>query len=90
MANSNMQGMDTEHAREVSGQMDSHAGQVAGVCAALLQRVTATSWTGPDKDRITDDIGSSFLPNANAACESINEQAGYLRAKADEQDAVSS
>lgn len=86
----NMQGMDTDHAREVSGQMDSHAGQVAGVCAQLLQRVTATAWTGIDKDRITGDIGDHFLPNANAACESINEQARYLRTKADEQDAVSS
>lgn len=87
---SNMQGMDTDYAREVSGQMGQHAGQVAGVCAQLLARVTATSWVGPDKDRITDDIGQHFLPNANAAAESIDEQARVLLAHADAQDAVSS
>ena len=89
MAN-NMQGMDTEHAREVSGQMDSHAGQVSGVCSRLLARVSATSWTGPDKEAITDDIGTHFLPNANAAAESISEQARLLNEHADRQDAVSS
>ena len=87
---SNMQGMDTDHAREVSGQMDSHAGQVAGVCAKLLQRVQGTSWIGPDKDAITSDIGDHFLPNATAASESIREQARVLNAHADAQDRVSS
>ncbi|WP_139977860.1 hypothetical protein [Nocardioides litoris] len=87
---SNMQGMDTDHAREVSGQMGSHAGAVAGVCSALLQRFSAAGFVGPDRERILGDIEGSFLPNANAACESINEQATYLRSKADEQDAASS
>ena len=87
---SNMQGMDTDHAREVSGQMDQNAGQVAGVCAKLLQRVSGTSWIGPDKDAITDDIGNHFLPNATAAAESISEQARALTTHADRQDAVSS
>ncbi len=87
---SNLQGMDTEHAREVSGQMDSHAGQVSGVCAKLLARVSATSWVGPDKEAITTDIGQHFLPNANAASESIREQARALNEHADRQDAVSS
>lgn len=87
---SNMQGMDTEYARQVSGSMGEHAGQVAGVCAALFQRFGSANFVGPDRDRILDDIGTSFLPNANAACESINEQALYLRTKADEQDRVSS
>ena len=86
----NLQGMDTEHAREVSGQMDQHAGQVAGVCARLLQRVSATSWVGPDKEAITNDIGSHFLPNAHAASESLREQARALNDHADRQDAVSS
>lgn len=90
MANSNLQGMDTEYAREVSNQMGEHAGQVGGVCARLLQRVSATSWVGPDKEAITNDIGNHFLPNANAACESINEQARVLNSHADAQDAVSS
>jgi hypothetical protein len=90
MTGSNMQGMDTEYAREVSGQMGSQAGQVAGVCAALLQRFGAANFVGPDRERIMGDIEGSFMPNANAACESINEQATYLRNKADEQDAVSS
>ena len=89
MAN-NMQGMDTDHAREVSGQMDSHAGAVSGVCAKLLQRVSGTSWIGPDKEAITNDIGNHFLPNANAASDSIREQARALNEHADRQDAVSS
>ncbi len=90
MATSNIQGMDTEYAREVSNQMGQHAGQVAGVCGKLLQRVSGTSWVGPDKEAITNDIGSHFLPNANAACDSINEQARVLTVHADRQDAVSS
>ena len=89
MAN-NMQGMDTEEARTVANQMGEHAGMVGGVCARLLARVTATSWVGPDKDSIADDIGNSFIPNANAACREIEQQASYLIAKADEQDSVSS
>lgn len=89
MAN-NMQGMDTEEVRSTANQMDSHAGVVGDVCAKLLARVQATSWVGQDKDRISDDIGTSFIPNANAACEDIRQQASYLIAKADEQDAVSS
>ena len=63
---------------------------VAGTCAGLFQRFSAASFVGPDRDKILDDIGNSFLPNANAACESITEQATYLVNKADEQDAVSS
>ena len=89
MAN-NMQGMDTEAARSTANQMDSHAAVVGDVCAKLLARVQGTSWIGTDKDRIQDDIGSQFIPNANAACEDIKQQASYLIAKADQQDAVSS
>jgi hypothetical protein len=89
MAN-NMQGMDTEEARSTANQMDSHAAVVGDVCAKLLARVQGTSWIGPDKDRIQDDIGSQFIPNANAACEDIKQQASYLIAKADEQDSISS
>ena len=63
---------------------------VGDVCAKLLARVQATSWIGPDKNRIQDDIGGQFIPNANAACEDIKQQASYLIAKADQQDAVSS
>lgn len=86
----NLQGMDTDEARGVAHSMGEHAGLVGDVCARLLARVQATSWTGADKDAITDDIGNSFLPNANAACDEIRAQADYLIAKADEQDAVSS
>lgn len=89
MAN-NMQGMDTEAARTTASQMDSNAAVVGDVCAKLLARVQATSWTGLDKDRIQEDISGSFIPNANAACEDIRTQATYLTSKADEQDAVSS
>lgn len=89
MAN-NIKGMDTEAARSTANQMDSHAAVVGDVCARLLARVQGTSWIGADKDRIQDDIGSQFIPNANAACEDIKQQAAYLVAKADQQDAVSS
>ncbi|MDO9455860.1 hypothetical protein [Nocardioides sp.] len=86
----NMQGMDTEEARSTANQMDSHAAVVGDVCAKLLARVQGTSWIGQDKDRISDDIGNQFIPNANAACEDIKQQASYLIAKADEQDSISS
>ena len=86
----NMQGMDTEEARSVAQNMDSNAAVVGDVCARLLARIQGTSWVGQDKDRISDDIGNSFIPNANAACEDIKQQASYLIAKADQQDAVSS
>lgn len=89
MAN-NMQGMDTDEARSTAHQMDSHAAVVGDVCARLLARVQGTSWIGADKDRISDDIGNQFVPNANAACEDIKQQASYLIAKADQQDRVSS
>lgn len=86
---SNMKGMDTDEARTTANQMGEHAGMVGGVCQKLLARVSATSWVGSDKDKITDDISNSFIPNANAACQEIETQAGYLIAKADEQDAAS-
>ena len=89
MAN-NMQGMDTDEARSTANSMDSHAAVVGDTCAKLLARVQATSWTGADKNRIQDDISGSFIPNANAACEDIKQQASYLIAKADQQDAISS
>ena len=87
---SNMQGMDTDEARSTAHQMDSHAAVVGDVCAKLLARVQGTSWVGLDKDRIQDDIGNQFIPNATAACDDIKQQASYLIAKADEQDRVSS
>lgn len=87
---SSMQGMDTEYARQVSGEMGSHAGQVAGVCSKLFARVAATSWIGPDKDQIQDDMASHFIPQANNAAESIDQQARILTEHADRQDAVSS
>ena len=70
---SNIQGMDTEYARQVSSQMGQHAGQVAGVCSKLFARVQATSWVGEDKTRIQGDLGDHFIPAANAASESIDE-----------------
>ncbi len=87
---SNIKGMDVEWARETSQQMDQHAGQVSGVCQALFSRVQATSWVGRDKDAICDDIGSSFLPNANLFAEGMTEQARALSEQADRQDAASS
>jgi hypothetical protein len=85
-----MQGMDTDEARSTANQMDSNAAVVGDVCARLMARVAATSWIGPDKDRIQDDIGNQFIPNANAACDDIKQQASYLIAKADQQDSISS
>lgn len=87
---SNMQGMDTEYAREVSGQMDSHAGQAAGVCASLYGRLRATKWYGPDMERMTNDMESSFIPESNNASEALSQQARVLNEHADRQDAVSS
>ncbi|WP_148614394.1 hypothetical protein [Nocardioides rubriscoriae] len=86
----NMQGMDTDQARSTAHAMDSHAAVVGDVCARLLARVQGTSWIGADKDRIAADIGQHFVPNAHAACEDIKQQAAYLIAKADQQDAISS
>ena len=87
---SNMQGMDTEHARQVSAQMGQHAGQVAGVCSKLFARLEATTWVGQDKTRCSSDLAEHFIPAANGAAESIEEQARALTTHADRQDAVSS
>jgi hypothetical protein len=87
---SQMQGMDTEYARQVSGEMGSHAGQVAGVCGKLFARVAATSWVGSDKDQFQDDMSTHFIPQANNAAESIDQQARVLGEHADRQDAASS
>lgn len=87
---SNLQGMDTEHAREVSGQMDSHAAQASSVCSALYSRLQATKWYGPDMERMRGDMEGSFIPESTNCAETLREQAGVLARHADAQDAVSS
>ena len=73
---SNMQGMDTDYARQISGQMDSHASAVSDQCTKLLARITGTSWVGTDRDKITDEIGHQFMPNAQQFCDDMRQQVG--------------
>jgi hypothetical protein len=88
-AGAGMQGMDTDHARQVSRQMGEHAGRVAGVCSSLFARLEATAWVGEDKTRCSADLSDHFIPAAQGAARSIEEQARVLTSHADRQDAVS-
>lgn len=85
-----MQGMDTEHAREVSNRMGSQAGQVAGVVSSVSSMIAGLNWQGADRHAFESDWTGAFVPNANAASESLNEQSALLRVHADRQDAASS
>lgn len=87
---SRMQGMDTDQARQVSGNMDSHAAQVAGIVQHVGNVVGALNWQGADRHAFESDWQGSFAPNANAASQSLSEQAHVLRTHADRQDAASS
>jgi hypothetical protein len=85
-----MQGMDTEQARQVSGQMDSHASGVVAAVNMTGHVAHAAQFYGPDGERFRNDWEQLFAPNARAAAESLSGQAGVLRAHADRQDAASS
>lgn len=85
-----MQGMDTEYARQVSSNMGSQAGQVAGVVSSISSVVAGLNWNGPDRQAFESDWVGSFAPNANAAAQSLDEQSALLRVHADRQDAASS
>lgn len=84
-----MQGMDTEQARQIAQQMGQHAGQVAGVVTRLSARVEATSWVGSDKAHLQQDMQQHFVPQANNAAQTVEEQARALTLHADRQDEVS-
>jgi len=87
----NIQGMDTEHAREMVRGMKQNAGQMAGVLStvsAVVQRAKQ-SWTGPDAEAFVGDWDGQFAPQAQGAVDSVDEQAGVLARHADRQDAAS-
>ncbi len=86
---SRMQGMDTEYAREVSSNMGSQAGQVAGVVSSISSVISGLNWQGADRHAFESDWTGSFVPQANTASESLDEQSTLLRVHADRQDAAS-
>lgn len=85
-----MQGMDTDYARQVSGNMGEQAGQVAGVVSSISAVIAGLNWQGADRKAFESDWTGSFAPSANNAAESLNEQSRILNQHADRQDAVSS
>ena len=85
-----MQGMDTEHARQVSQSMGQQAGQIAGVVSRISSVIGALNWEGPDKRAFSADWDGSFAPEANQASESLDEQSRVLAHHADRQDQASS
>lgn len=88
---SNIQGMDTEYAREMVRGMKQNAGQMAGVLTSvsgIVQRAKQ-SWTGPDAEAFVNDWDGQFAPQAQGAVDSVDEQAGVLARHADRQDAAS-
>lgn len=87
---SRMQGMDTEYARQVSQNMGSQAGQVAGVVSNISAVIAGLNWHGADRQAFESDWTGSFVPQANTAAESLDEQSHVLRVHADRQDAASS
>lgn len=87
---SNMQGMDTDQARETAGQMSNHAGAVAGVVSSISGVIGALNWQGADRKAFESDWSGSFAPQANNASESLQSQSNDLLRHADNQDAVSS
>lgn len=87
--NHRMQGMDTDHGREVSRQMDDHAGQVHGMVQGISSLLASVEWTGADAQRFSSDWSGSFAPQANGAVNSLQDNAAVLRQHADRQDAAS-
>lgn len=87
--NSNVSGMDTEQAREVSRNMNQQAGQVAGVVSNISAMLASVNWTGPDAEGFVNDWNGSFAPQANGAAQSLDEQSAVLRTHADRQDQAS-
>jgi len=89
---SNIQGMDTEYAREMVRGMKQSSGQMAGVLTSVsgvVQRAKA-QWSGPDAEAFVGDWDGQFAPQAQGAIDSVDEQADVLARHADRQDAVSS
>lgn len=87
--NSNVQGMDTEQAREVSRNMNQQAGQVAGVVASISGMLAGVNWRGADAEGFVNDWNGSFAPQAQGASQSLEEQSGVLANHADRQDQAS-
>ena len=85
-----MQGMDTDMGRQVSGQMDSHAGQVSGMVGRISSVVGGLKWNGTDRETFLSDWHGSFAPQANNAAQTLDEQGSVLCQHADRQDAASS
>lgn len=86
----NMQGMDTEHGREVGQNMGSQAGQVAGMVSSITAMIQGLKWTGSDRETFESDWTGSFAPQANNAAQTLEEQGRTLCWHADRQDAASS
>jgi hypothetical protein len=85
-----MQGMDTEHGREVGQNMGSQAGQVAGMVANITAMIQSLNWQGTDRQNFESDWSGSFAPQANNCSQSLEEQGRVLCWHADRQDAASS
>ena len=85
-----MQGMDTEHGREVGQNMGQQAGQVSGMVANISAMIQGLKWQGSDRQNFESDWHGSFAPQANNAAETLDEQGRVLIVHADRQDAASS
>jgi uncharacterized protein YukE len=87
---SNVQGMDTEKAREVGHGMGAQAQQVNGALASVTAMIAGLSWHGPDRQRFESDWTGSFAPQAQRCAETLDEHGRALCQQADRQDAASS
>lgn len=85
-----MQGMDTEHGREVGQNMGQQAGQVSGMVANISAMIQGLKWQGSDRQNFESDWSGSFAPQANNAAQTLDEQGRVLIVHADRQDAASS
>ncbi len=78
-------GMDIEAVRQLAGQMDAQAEQIAQLEAGLTQAIESTEWVGPDRDRFVGDWQGNHAAQLRAVAQSLRDAATAARNNAQQQ-----
>lgn len=86
---SDLQGMDTEYARQAAHSMDGGVGAMNGVVGNISSMLEGVLWIGESASRFKEDWHGSFAPQLHGATNALSDNARVLRQRADMQDEAS-
>ena len=72
-------GMDVEQVTSVAGSLDGQVARINSILSSLTSKLSATPWTGPDRDRFVEQWSSVHVPAIKKASEDIRVTVAKVR-----------